>query len=171
MVGPVSILCINLCLLSEPTSQRSVSVPVLTDSSLARLLQQESRPYFAVAARAAASSQPNSMLPRRRRLSRPGFSALRSAKRASTAHFLVLLAKVPGKGGVAVVVPKKVASRAVDRHLLKRRIMATLHSFETPGIALVVHAKSGALTLPYQTLRTEVLELVHSVSALSTHHS
>lgn len=49
--------------------------------------------------------------------------------------------------------------------------MATLHTFEIPGAALVVHAKSGALTLPYQTLRAEVLELVHSVSALSTHHS
>ncbi|MBP6860480.1 MAG: ribonuclease P protein component [Candidatus Pacebacteria bacterium] len=108
------------------------------------------------------------MLPRRQRLSRPGFAALSRGKRAASAHFLVIFAPPPARG-CAVVVPKKVASRAVDRHLLKRRVSAVIGPSCSSIGALVVHAKPGALALSYPALRQELLTLIHSAMTPARH--
>ncbi len=64
---------------------------------------------------------------------------------------------------MAVVVSKKVAARAVDRHLLKRRIMSVLARHDYPHIALVVFAKAGSPKLPFPVLRQELEKLLHAL--------
>ncbi len=43
-----------------------------------------------------------------------------------------------GEGGIAVVVPKKAARLAVDRHRAKRRVAAALLASRKPGYMVVV---------------------------------
>jgi RNase P protein component len=46
--------------------------------------------------------------------------------------------QAPGEGGIAVVVPKKAAKLAVDRHRAKRRVGAALLATRVPGYLVVV---------------------------------
>jgi len=64
---------------------------------------------------------------------------------------------------MAVVVSKKVAQRAVDRHLLKRRILSVLARHSYPHTALVVFAKAGSPALPFPILKKELEELLHAL--------
>jgi ribonuclease P protein component len=95
------------------------------------------------------------MIIRGRRLPRASFGALVRAKRLTSQHFVVSLAPV-ARGGVAVVVPKKVAAHSVDRHLLKRRVLSVLAPWARPHTALVVHAKTGSPALPFAALKREL---------------
>jgi ribonuclease P protein component len=94
------------------------------------------------------------MLPRARRLPRAGFAALSRARRLDSPHFKVAWSL--GVRGCAVVVPKKVAPRAVDRNLLKRRVLALVAARYRDGGALVVFAKPGSRGLSMNSIRQEL---------------
>ncbi len=106
------------------------------------------------------------MIPRARRLPRAGFGALVRAKRLSSPHFTVSAAPTP-RGGGAVVVPKKVAPRSVDRHLLKRRALTILAPWCRPHLALVIYAKAGSPFLPFAALRNELTSLLGKLGTLA----
>jgi RNase P protein component len=102
------------------------------------------------------------MIPRARRLPRAGFATLARAKRLSSPHFSISIAPAP-RGGLAAVVPKKVAARSVDRHLLKRRIFSVISPYFLPHRVLVVHAKAGAAGIPFPSLRAELTALLDTL--------
>ncbi len=99
------------------------------------------------------------MLSRRLRLSRDHFEAAGSGQKAQSPHFSVIF-KTTKNGGCAAVVSKKVARRAVDRHLLKRRILALMRPWCSPNRSLIVYARAGAPTLPYRALTAELSPLL-----------
>ncbi len=103
------------------------------------------------------------MLPRAKRLSRAGFGTVATGKRAISAHFSVTYTK-SAEGRAAAVVSKKVAKRSVDRHLLKRRILAALASRIAPGRSFIVYARAGSPALPYRELTLELERLLDSLS-------
>lgn len=80
--------------------------------------------------------------------------------RRSSPHFSVIL--IPRGWGIAIIIPKKLHRRAVDRHRLKRRIAAILSG--RPALALppsfVLYPKAGALALPSQSMREELATLL-----------
>ena len=107
------------------------------------------------------------MLPRKLRLSRSGFEAARGLRRASSAHFSVSYTDHAALAGCAVVVSKKVAKSAVQRHLMKRRIRPLLLPFAGGTRAIIVHALPGSAELPPSALRDELTTLLRSI--LSAH--
>lgn len=94
------------------------------------------------------------MLPRRVRLARTGFAHTGTEKKLASQHFSVSLRK--GQAGCGVVISKKVEKTAVGRNRLKRRISATLLPWCTEAHAIVVYARAGSQTLPFQELHTEL---------------
>jgi ribonuclease P protein component len=95
------------------------------------------------------------MLARPKRLTRATFGSVASGKRAVSAHFSITAA-VSTEGRAAAVVSKKVAKRAVDRHLLKRRILAVAAPYVAPGRSFVVYARAGSTSLSYAALKREL---------------
>lgn len=67
-----------------------------------------------------------------------------------------------------MVVSKKVSKSSVDRHQLKRRIKAVIKPWCTPGRVLIVHARTGAATLPFPELEAELTELLRQSFASGT---
>lgn len=100
------------------------------------------------------------MIPRNLRLSRAQLSPGIHGKRLESAHFSVTYRAMPGKGGCTTVISKKVAKRSVDRHLLKRRMNASLLPWCSPTRSLVVYARAGSLTLTFRELNQEISELL-----------
>lgn len=147
----------------SPTSQRSASALRPTASAHARRRLQASVSSLAAAARAALSSPPSSMLPRQRRLSRTGFGSLTRARKAQSLHLSLSWSTDTAHPGMAAVVSKKVAAQAVDRHLLKRRILAVLRDIALPNTAVVVFAKPGSANLPFPALKAELKELLGAI--------
>jgi ribonuclease P protein component len=99
------------------------------------------------------------MLPRGLRLTRDQFPRVAQGKRAISAHFSVSFA-ASETGRAAAVVSKKVAKRSVDRHTLKRRMLAASLPFLADGRAFVVYARAGSLSLSSSALRTELSSLL-----------
>jgi ribonuclease P protein component len=100
------------------------------------------------------------MLPRSHRLPRAGFEQISGLRRAASRHFSIAYADSVLISGGAVVVSKKAAKRSVDRHLLKRRIKAVMKPWCTAGRVLIIHARSGAVSLPFRELESELTELL-----------
>lgn len=99
------------------------------------------------------------MLPRRLRIPRAAFPDGRQGNRASSSSFSLVSTPSP-RGGAAAVVSKAVAKRSVDRHLLKRRILAILRPFVRGDRHVVIYAKKQALTLPFSALKDELAGLL-----------
>lgn len=95
------------------------------------------------------------MLPRRLRISRDHFSDAGTGEKAHSTHFSIVW-KAAASGGCAAVVSKKVARRSVDRHLLKRRMLAVMKPWCSPKRSLIVYARGGATSLPYRVLAEEL---------------
>jgi len=94
------------------------------------------------------------MFPRKSRLSRASFGVAASSKRrAATPHFSLSASKEAT--GYAVVVSKKVAPRSVDRHAIKRRVLAILQA-ETLPPSLIVYARAGARGLSFTQIKQEL---------------
>lgn len=102
------------------------------------------------------------MLPKSLRLSRQEFPDTRGLKRVTSRHFSISYGDAT-KGGVAVVISKKVARLAVSRHLLKRRVLAVLRPYVTEHRVLVVHTRAGAGIIPFPELKDELLSLIQSI--------
>jgi ribonuclease P protein component len=106
------------------------------------------------------------MLSRRLRLSRSHFASSGPFRKAESEHFSVSIRPLSRTsaphGALAAVVSKKVARRSVDRHLLKRRMLAVSKSYVTPGYGIVVYARAGSFTLPFHAVNTELTRLLSS---------
>ncbi|HYF29025.1 MAG TPA: ribonuclease P protein component [Candidatus Paceibacterota bacterium] len=103
------------------------------------------------------------MLPKRLRLSRAEFGKAAAGTRATSAHFSVTVRRNAENGGAAAVISKKVAKKAVDRHLLKRRILEALRPEVFSDRSIIVYARAGAPTLSYAALKQELSELLGKV--------
>lgn len=79
------------------------------------------------------------------RLTVADLKAFRADRRLSATHFTLSIGALD-RVGVAVVISKKVAARAVDRNTIKRRCRAALHPLlrELPPRAYVFYAKKEA---------------------------
>lgn len=64
-----------------------------------------------------------------------------------------------GEGGISIVVPKKAARRAVDRHRAKRRVGAALLATRKPGYDLVVTLQAAGTRARGARLRAWCVEL------------
>lgn len=100
------------------------------------------------------------MLPRRRRLTRRTFALPGHARRAASSHFSASAAPANALGGCAAVVSKKTARLSVDRHLLKRRIFSVMRPWCTGAFSVIVYARAGSSSLPFQKLQAELKDLL-----------
>jgi len=106
------------------------------------------------------------MLPRQRRVHKEEFGEV--LKKGLSFHSLHLFLRGVKKDEVSpskfsVVVSKKVASRAVDRNLLRRRATAVLerHLFGMKkGISAIFSFKTGSLDLSSAQIETEITTLL-----------
>ena len=100
------------------------------------------------------------MLPRIKRLTRADFSAVTQGKRAVTGHFSISyrISKTPK---LAIVISKKIAKKAAERHLLKRRISSVLEKSSFLHSA-VVYARAGSPLLSFSELEAEIKELLRN---------
>ncbi|HEX2792299.1 MAG TPA: ribonuclease P protein component [Candidatus Paceibacterota bacterium] len=100
------------------------------------------------------------MIPRRLRLPRAHFASATSGIRSVSPHFSLTVRKTSVSGGCAAVISKKVAKRAVDRHLLKRRIFSVMRPWCDPARSIIVYARAGSGALPFSALKRELAELL-----------
>lgn len=81
--------------------------------------------------------------------------------------FFSLRAVYSEKPRFAVVISKKVAAKAVDRNLLKRRSMAIAEGFikahRSFSSSVILFAKKGAADLSFADHKKELLGLISSV--------
>lgn len=66
----------------------------------------------------------------------------------------------------AIVITKKTAPLAVDRHRQKRRVSAALHTakaFFPPNLLLVLFIKEDCSKVPFANLQEELLELCKKI--------
>ncbi len=96
----------------------------------------------------------------RHRLSRHTFPKAHEGSRLASPHFSVNWGSSPLLGGCAVVVPKKVARRSVDRHLLKRRVLEILRPWSAHDRFIVVYARTGSASLSFTVLTKEITGLL-----------
>lgn len=99
------------------------------------------------------------MLPKENRLTRQDFTDIQGGKRTTTEHFSCTSHPSPLLK-VAVVISKKVAKRAVDRHLLKRRIHSVIHKKSPPAGVYNIYARKDSLSLTYAQIETEIATLL-----------
>ncbi|MFA5744655.1 MAG: ribonuclease P protein component [Candidatus Paceibacterota bacterium] len=103
------------------------------------------------------------MFPSKKRFPRALFpAALKTGKRFLSPHLSVI---IPRDGeGYAVVVPKKVANLAVERHKIKRRIFSALRGdLVSLPPALIVFPKSSVSSVSYQDIKTEIIDLLSKI--------
>ena len=114
-------------------------------------------------------------MPGRRALSRSDFSLIsgdRSSKRAASTHFSVTYSSQGS--GLAVVVSKKVAKSAVERHLIKRRIREAAHAVANREAvvqsygALIIYARTGVGARPFAEIQAELTPLLEQLLPLRT---
>ena len=101
------------------------------------------------------------MFSRKERLPRAEFgTALKSQKRLSSPHFLILAPE--GVQGYAVVIPKKVIRLSSARHRLKRQILEALRTLPLPP-SLIVFPRSTASSVNYQDIVLELGSLLSKI--------
>lgn len=97
------------------------------------------------------------MLSKKERLTRQDFSRFFSSGRRYHSPFFTLVYTPSPTLHASIVVPKKVAPKAVDRNTIRRRLYSALRA-ET-GVFIVLLKKPGVLASPAaltESLRTEV---------------
>lgn len=100
------------------------------------------------------------MTPRSHRLPRAGFEQMTGLRRSASRHFSISYIESSPIAGLAVVVPKKVAKKSVDRHQLKRRIKAVIGPWAAKGRVLIVFPRIGATSLPFSEIEAELTPLL-----------
>ena len=99
------------------------------------------------------------MLPKAQRLTKDDFKTLEKGKRSISAHFSCT--KQPSSFlKVAIIISKKAAKKAVDRHLLKRRVSAVIHKNPPPAGYYCIYARTGSNLLPYSQIVEEITALL-----------
>lgn len=100
------------------------------------------------------------MLPRSRRVPLTQFFAQRGGGKIVVGHLALLAKRRLGKPGrFGVIVKKEHVKKAVDRHLLKRRISSLYPLEQFPGVDICFIAGKGADTLSFAALKKEVYAL------------
>src|SRR3989344_5669108 len=98
------------------------------------------------------------MLSREHRLSRLDFTALKRGKRATTEHFSCSFRRgAPLR--VGIVISKKVAKKATDRHLLKRRMSAIIEKERLQNGHYAFYARKDSPTLSFPHIKEEITTL------------
>ena len=111
------------------------------------------------------------MLPQGRRITRQLFPTdLRQGQVFHSIHLsLRVLQGAPTNARISVVVSKKTAKLAVDRHLIKRRVYESVRAFEKTAKlsagSYVFFAKKDAHTISFKELREEVGTLLQNANA------
>ena len=106
-------------------------------------------------------------MPKKYRLSRADFARLSRTKSRRThgTYFFLAITSLPEGASVkaACVVPKKIASHAVDRNRIERRCRETLRpllaSVGKP-VALIFHAKREAVAASLEDVRKDIETLL-----------
>lgn len=98
------------------------------------------------------------MVPRRLSLPRRRFPKERTGASLRSAYLTLTYGPSP-QGGVAVVVSKKVAKKAVDRHRIKRRLLTLTRPYARTDMFFVLYPKAQTLALPFRVLKEEVDEV------------
>ena len=78
--------------------------------------------------------------------------------------------KDPSPSLFAFVVPKKVKKTSIGRHLLKRKMTAVVEKVILNiknGYFIIIFAKEGVCTLPYNEIEKEILNLLKKANLLS----
>ena len=102
------------------------------------------------------------MFSRRERLPRAQFSsALKTGRRLSSEHFLLIIPKEAY--GYAVVIPKKVIKLSTRRHRLKRQILEALRATNSLPLALIVFPRASTSSVNYQDMVTELNGLISTI--------
>ena len=98
------------------------------------------------------------MLPKSERLTKEDFKG--SRPKVFFRGELFDIAYIPGETKkFACVIAKKTLARAVDRNLVKRRIMESLHEMNPPKpYSFVIYPKKISLSTPYQQLHEEIIK-------------
>ncbi len=110
------------------------------------------------------------MLAKKERLSRDAFNRFFSiGKRLNTPSLTLIYAPYTTFHG-AVVVSKKVATRAVKRNILRRRLYSILYKHKEVGITGVYIAilRKTPQTPTYATLKDELNTLLDKIKATNT---
>lgn len=105
------------------------------------------------------------MLPKENRLKREDFNTLKGGKRIVTEHFSCTSHPSPVLK-VAVVISKKVAKRAVDRHLLKRRIHSVIHKKSPLAAVYNIYVRKNSPALTYAQIEEEIGALLRFPSSV-----
>ncbi|MFH1178194.1 MAG: ribonuclease P protein component [bacterium] len=101
------------------------------------------------------------MFQRKKRFPRADFpTALRSGRRFTSPHFIVVVPKV--SDGYAVVVSKKTARLSVTRHKIKRKILAILRTLQLPK-AMIVFPKPSLSSVHYRDMEKELSDLLSNI--------
>ncbi len=107
------------------------------------------------------------MVPASRRLPRNDFlNYSQRGRRYHSTHLTVVHTPTKELAKTAVVVSKKVTKSAVARNRLRRRLYATLmasSAYQGTGVYVVL-TKSGAATVPRMTLRSELIDILASIT-------
>lgn len=99
------------------------------------------------------------MLRKQNRLQRADFVSLEKGRRAASEHFSCTQ-KDAESFRVAVIVSKKVAKNASERHLLKRRVLSVIEE-HTPSHGLYsVYARKNSTLLPFSKIKEEIRALL-----------
>lgn len=115
--------------------------------------------FVVVVARVASVSRSNVfMLPRKFRLTRSECATVFRRGRSIERPYLKMKVLPTPRVGVAVVVPKSIFKRAVDRHAIKRKISEALRSTVNTisSLQAIITAKRGVEGLTHEKLRGEV---------------
>lgn len=91
----------------------------------------------------------------RARLTKRAFIA--RAPRAKSEYFTASFPR--DERGYAVVILKKTLPRSVDRHRLRRRVLAALHALPTPP-AVIVFPRAAALRMSAPELKADLRSLL-----------
>jgi ribonuclease P protein component len=101
------------------------------------------------------------VFPRRERLPRDEFPSKDTRVYRVSSPFFVVSQPTQGQG-YAVVVAKKAVRRSVDRHRLKRRVIAALRTLPLPT-ALVVYPRAAAQSLDFAATQAELGALLSKI--------
>ncbi|OHA17146.1 MAG: ribonuclease P protein component [Candidatus Taylorbacteria bacterium RIFCSPLOWO2_02_FULL_43_11] len=107
------------------------------------------------------------MIPKSQRLHKKAFAEVfKNGKRGISGFFSLYYSPIQKSGGrhFAVVVPKKISSKAVSRNKIRRRIYHILHQKygNTSGssMAIVLILRKNVVSTPFSSVKSEVESLL-----------
>ena len=106
------------------------------------------------------------MIPSKNRIGKSNFEKIiQSSHLLASPHFSVRISKISSSTDphVAVVVSKKISTKAVTRNFIKRRVRSILEEILDildPHVRLIVFPKKESDTLPFISLKKELRNLI-----------